>query len=360
MADLWNALKQRIEDVYRRERKMLSFFDLTNEITTLRDECAEWAIVPAVTSHRVAKHLTESYAAFFRRLKTREVGEAAGYPRWQRRDRATTIPLGTMSKTGWQLRQRSDNPRSWLLHYKSTTDVKTPECWIHGRGVLPAAVTDWRNADIIWRDGKWWLSVCVEIEPRRSAGRWPLMIRFDLIDCFARVNDLPEFLPAVIDASVLDERLDEMKSERDRRWPRGKRYSDEEYAIMVAANQEISSLSARIARQRQNALHVWTAGIVARASDITIIAPKVRENTRSGRGDAKQWGAHTELVAALNRNTLGQAPAMAIQMIKYKAEEAGIRCDIIADADPVIAVGHELVAAGKHVRRARRQLKRVA
>src|SRR3954465_4257386 len=84
MADLWNALKQRREDVYRRERRSLTYFDLTNEITTLRHECPEWADIPAITAHRVAKWLTDSYQAFFRRLKA---GEEPGYPGWKRRER---------------------------------------------------------------------------------------------------------------------------------------------------------------------------------------------------------------------------------------------------------------------------------
>lgn len=392
MADLWNALKQRREDVYSREHKSLTFFDLTNEITELRHQCPEWAAIPAITAHRVAKRLTDAYAAFFRRVKA---GQSPGYPRWQRREQATTISLGTMGKTGWRIEQRSDNPVSWSLHYGGVSNVRDRATWIHARGRIPTRrdsessnrtpnrlggntesssesrrvnlasntinVTDWRNADIIWRDGNWWLSVCVEIESRREPGRFPVTVSFDLIDDFARVNGIAETPKELIYALAIQDDIDRLKSERDTRWPRGRKLSDDERTDLAEANLEISSLSAFVARKRRNAIHVWSAGIVARASDLTIIAPPVvRDVVKTPRGDEKRWGAAVETVSGLNRHVLSQAPATAIQLLRYKAEEAGIRCDVVSDDAPKIAVGGDLVTAGKELRRARRQIRRAA
>jgi hypothetical protein len=108
-------------------------------------------------------------------------------------------------------------------------------------------------------------------------------------------------------------------------------------------------------------LHTWTARIIEAASAITIVAPaSIKAVTKSGRGDAKEWGANVETAAAVNRAALRQAPGMAIEMLKYKAAEAGIKCDVILDNQPTIAVGGELVAAGKTLRRARRILRKEA
>jgi putative transposase len=359
MCDLWNALKQRIEDTYRREGKMLSYFTLTNEITELGHECPEWAAIPNGTAQRVAKWLTDAYKAFFRRLKA---GEAPGYPRWQRREGGTTVPLGTMGRTGWLLKQRRDNPLSWWLHYKSVTNIKAPpQTWVHGRGRFPGAPTDWNNADIIWRDGHWWLSICVEMPARRAPGNVGLTVEFDLLDGFALVNDVPEEPPDFTKLAPLQGDIDRLKSERDQRWPRRRPRGDAEEAAFRIANAEIAQLSGYLARLRRNALHVWSARIVARASDLTIIAPaSLKSETRSPRGDAAHWGANVEPVSAINRHILAQAPATAIAMLKYKAEEAGIRCDIVSDAASAISVGGDLAAAGKELRRARRQLRRAA
>jgi len=376
IADLWNALKQRREDVYRREGRGLTFFDLTNEITELRHECPEWATIPAITAHRVAKHLTDAYSAFFRRVKA---GEAPGYPRWQRRETASCIPLGTMGKTGWMFEQRDDNPLSWRLHYKSVTEVKDRATWIHARGSLPAGdsrkssimpagreagdqfVAQWRNADILWRDNRWWLSVCVEVEPRRQPGRFSITVAFDLLDDFVRVNGIAETPDELLDAALIQADIDRLKSERDTHWPRGKRVPDNERPELAEMAAEISALSAYVARKRRNALHVWSSRIVARASDLTIIAPpKIKQETATPRGDERRWGAQVETVSTLNRHVLSQAPATAIQMLRYKAAEAGIRCDVVADDAPNIGVGRELVNAGKQLRRARRETKRRA
>jgi putative transposase len=357
MADLWNALKQRQEDTYRREHRSLSFFDLTNEITELRHECPEWAEVPAVTAHRVAKHLTESYAAFFRRVKR---GEAPGYPRWQRRDKATTIPLGTMDKTGWHIERNERHELSWRLHYKSVTPQRDRSRWLHARGRLPAPVEDWRNADIIWRNGSWWLSVCVVIEPRRSAGCRPTTVRLDLIDEFSSVDERTDTPDELLDCLALDDDVDLLKSERDRRWPRGRRLDDEARAELAEANAEIAALYATIARKRRNALHVWSSRIVANANDLTVIAPKMGREIATPHGDVRVWGANTATASAINRRTLAQAPSAAVQMLKYKAVEAGIRFDVIDDVAAKISVARDIVTTGKQLRRARREARRIA
>lgn len=359
MVDLWNALKQRIEDTYRREGRMLSYYDLTNEITGLRQECPEWAEIPAGTAARVAKWLTDAYKAFFRRVKEHE---APGYPRWRRRERGSTVPLGTMTKAGWRFKPRRDNPLSWWLHYKSVTDIKAPpQTWLHARGQFPGAPTDWCNADIIWRDANWWLSICVEMPPRRLAGQAAIKIEFDLLDCFAKIDGIPEEPPDFAQIAALQGDIDRLKSERDQRWPRRRPRNDIEEAAFLVANAEIAQWSAYMARLRRNALHVWSARIVARASDLTIIAaPSLKSEIRSPRGDAAHWGANVKPVSEINRHVLAQSPAMAVAMLKYKAEEAGIRCDIVSDAAPAISVGSDLAAAGKQLRRARRQLRKAA
>jgi hypothetical protein len=153
--------------------------------------------------------------------------------------------------------------------------------------------------------------------------------------------------------AVLARDLDQLKSERDRRWPRAAR-NDPDWQD---ADEEIRRLSARIARIRRDCLHVWTTRIVQRASDLTIRQPRISEHTASPHGDTKQWGANTGIVSELNRSVLSYAPAMAVQMLEYKAEEAGIRCDVVVDDSPAIAIGGALVKAGKKLRRSAKAAK---
>lgn len=120
----------------------------------------------------------------------------------------------------------------------------------------------------------------------------------------------------------------------------------------------LQSALAREARQRHDRLHRLTSDLVRRASEMLVICPKIRESTQSAKGDAKNWGAAVKAVAALNRHILAQAPAMAIQMLEYKATEAGIP---FARAEPeqhAISVGRDLPAATKAARKARRIIKK--
>lgn len=218
----------------------------------------------------------------------------------------------------------------------------------------------WINADIIWRDNRWWLSAVVEMQPRRAAGASAVRVDLNLVDEFARVNRIPETPDGLYAAMALDEKIDRLKSERDSKFPRAHRRNDAEQAEFVELCGLISRLSAKAARIRSNALHVWSARVVRRADDLTIMAPLVRQHTGTPRGDEKHWGAAVSEVSEINRNTLQQAPASAVQMLRYKAAEAGIRCDVVTDEAPLIAVGSDLVTAGKQLRRARRVLRKEA
>lgn len=125
-------------------------------------------------------------------------------------------------------------------------------------------------------------------------------------------------------------------------------------------SERIAKRKAREARQRREALHLWTTGIAREFRDLEIIAPaSVKETTASGRGNEREWGAAVETKAALNRRVLDQAPALAIQMLEYKIAEGGGTASV-ERADTPVVVGNDLVVATKAVRRARRKLKRMS
>jgi putative transposase len=365
MVDLWNALLQRHEDIYGRTRgrqrgvthaegkSSYTFFDMTAEITGLRRECAEWAALSVWSAHGIAHALDQAFQGFFRRAK-QGAGAQSGYPRFQRRRHGQRIPHrhnlppGRKSGSGSGCRLAERDGRNWSLALKG---IGGP---IHARGKLPAQAIAYKNADVLWRDDKWWLSICVEMAPRRNPGDRKIMVDFDLIDGFARIDGEIETPAKLARAHAMMEHVDSLKSERDRRWPR-RASNDPEWQ---ESNREIARLSARVARLRRECLHVWTTRVVRRANDITIRMPRVSAHIATPRGDAGQWGAAVETVSSLNRNTLSYAPAAAAAMLQYKAEEAGIRCDVIVDEAPGIAVGKKLVAAGRAVRRAKWAIRR--
>lgn len=337
VAQLWNALLQRREDVYRREKRTLSRFALEYEITQLRRECPEWQALSTWTARRVNALVDRAVAAFFRRLKAGAASDA-WYPRYKRVAAHASIPHRCAS--GCRLLPRGG--RNWALKIKGIKGA------IHARGTLPGPITKWTDADIMLRHGAWYVSVAVERSPARDAGRESITVRFDGIDSFAVINGRAETPDELIACQRLQDDIDRRKAERDRRWPT--RAPDD--ADWLACNRELAKLWARVKAKRKNALHVWTTRLVRRARDITIVTPAVNKHTRSARGTRANVGA----VATLNRHVLSLAIASAVHMLEYKAAEAGIPCCIVNDAAPEIAIGGKLVAAGKAIRRARRAM----
>src|SRR5436190_20847544 len=102
IVDLWNALLQRHEDIWRRTRgqkgvvhsearSSYTFFDMTAEITDLRRDCQEWAALSVWSAYGAAEALDNAFKAFFRRAKA-GAGAQSGYPRYHRRRDGRSIP----------------------------------------------------------------------------------------------------------------------------------------------------------------------------------------------------------------------------------------------------------------------------
>lgn len=381
-ADLWNALLDmcltRYQRAIQRNGKSVSFhcarcadasaeagkitmceahklpseYDMGYWITAMLAELPEWRSMSTWTPRRVAGSLAAAWQAFFRRAKEGK-GHQSGHPLFKSRRLHLSIPHRCLS--GCAVRKSNRHKKSYTVRLKGVPS----EIW--ARGALPAPVNEWNDADVMFRDGKWSISVAVAIAPRRQSLGCELRsvtVKFNLLDGFCEVDGVIEVPQGFAQIEMMEERKQSMQSDFDVAWPHGKRWSDEQWAERCEAKAEIGYLSSRIARVRANTLHVWTKQLVERASDITIVKPAIKELTATPRGNEKNWGAQVEVVSAVNRRALSYAPAMAVAMIEYKAKEIGIRCTVIEDDDAPIAVGRDLVVAGKTQRRVKRQIKR--
>ncbi|ORE90677.1 ORFB of an IS200/IS605 insertion sequence family IS1341 group [Stappia sp. 22II-S9-Z10] len=353
--DLWNALLERQEETYRRwlqgrsERARLTFFDMTAEITALRHECPEWAELSVWTAHRVAGALDEAFKAFFRRAKA-GAGASSGYPRFRPRRLQTWLPHRGKSGFAMHQMQRDGCARQldWLVSLKGF------DAPIRAMGRFPSdpLIERHLDVDLRFRDGRWWLSVATEMAARGSHGPRPTIVRLDLIDCLAHVNGHP------VKAHDIGLHLDDLLAERaevQREMAPLKRGSDD----WRECAERLSRLSAKTARRRREALHVWTTSLVRQASRVSVIRPaSIKHDTASGRGDERSWGAAVETKAEMNRAVLAQAPGMVLQMLAYKAAEAGI--EYSETAAPTLAVGTDTVRTAKATRRARREARKAA
>jgi len=396
MAELWNGLLHRNEEQYRRTRgqqgvmhaegkRLLSYEDMTAEITGLRHACPDWAALSVGSARRVANALSDAFQAFFRRMK--ELGEPGGYetraadwrskkrgnPRWSERN-PTRHELAGYPKyrriaqadwlphcfqSGCKLAAdggRRQRPNGRASDCKWRLALKGIDGSIRARGEFPEQALAWSDADLRHADGHWWLSVGVESLSSRDASGDAVTVRMDLIDTFAAVDGADVGPPDFTAVHAAQDRVDVLKSERDQRWPwpAGKpRPNSRAYREMT---RRITRLEAHTTRRRRELLHEWTTAVIAQSGRINVIKPPIRDATRSARGNAKDWGGAVDLVADINRRVLSQAPASAVQMLEYKALEAGIPC-VIHDVQTHVAVGRDIAATVKAGRKARRKCK---
>ena len=428
-ASLWNALLEMRETFYRRAKQRgdkktsMTAFDQGKDITELRAAMPEWAAIPRGTLERVAGDLDKSFKAFFRRAKS-GAGAQSGYPRFKSVRHANAITLREPVKSSWSFspsahsgparksepyggeessrargeegriptpilgERPSSRARGWRLKMRGVPGT------IKARGRFPTDPQSFKTADVMFRDGAWWLSVCVTFETGRiQAGDDKLTIKLNLIDEFASVEGAngrcapglinpfsavrkgeftrmdmgfskgpcgkpvnageaqacksSQAAPAACGKPV--NAGDAIQSNADRRYKKFSLRWKRERA-------KAARLSGKQARQRRDALHRWTTQIVRAAADLTVHAPAIAENIKSGRGNAVAHGAQVATIAALNRHVTNQAPAAAVAMLEYKAAEAGIRCDVIRVANHGIGVGRDLRAAAIAGRKSSRKL----
>src|SRR5690606_1888313 len=230
---------------------------------------------------RVAKAQEEAFGAFFKRAKA-GLGGQSGYPRYRRASQANWLPH--MFASGCKLvPSTGSSHRKWRLRLKGVPGR------IRAYGKFPRQPLAWLDADIREHDGTWWLSVCVEVPPRRDPGEASGEIRFDLVDTFAEVRgNLPE-PPKWSDILLLQDQMDRLKSERDTRYPRKPGTKpDRKWQKMTGRT---GRLSAEIARKRRERLHEWATKVESQASTLEIVAPPIKDMTTSAKGNENDWGA---------------------------------------------------------------------
>lgn len=400
LARFWNAALQEREDQWRREverkghwrriarpadekPKGLSYFDQAKAIKHIRADDPEYAAMSCASMELCLKALDLAFKAFWRRLKEGCDAGSAGYPKFKSAKRHRTI--WHRDGSGWKM---TPSGKHWKFYFKGIPGT------IKARGRFPLHPDEIRTMEIIERDGAWCASVVVKQQPRMTRGKMDLQVEFDLLDSFASVKNaangecLPGLTPvfnackgriipqnhggshqSVAEASDLGaDGRGVMRDHRARvvaqasdlaQSARDKQHKKFSYRWKREARR-IARMKAKEARGRREDLHRWTTLVIQSASEITVVAPPIRENTESGRGDKYEWGGAVETIAALNRNTLSQAPALAIQMLEYKAAEAGIPFRVVQPEDAKLAVGRDLKKTVQTTRKVRRKLKEAA
>ncbi len=293
---LYNAaLEQRIS-AYRKQKVSLSYVDQAKELTKLRAEFPEYKSLNAQSEQVTLTRLDLAFQHFFRRVKLGE--KKAGFPRFKSLNRYP----------GWGYKTHGDGWR-----FEMGNKLKHGQLRLSGVGQLRirGEARNQGNAktlEIQYKQGRWYASVTLATTPTRMSGTAAIGIDWG-VETFATIASSDNSCTAVDNPRTLKKKLKLLKT-KQRNLSKKTRGSNNRNK----ACQQVAKLHGKVANQRKEFLHQTTAKLVNTSSLIAVEQLNIKNMTTSG-GSYKK---------GLNREILSTAPSGFHQMLKYKAEEAGV------------------------------------
>ena len=313
LRDLWNAALAERRDAWEKQSKSISFYDQCKGVKILARDLDGWkGCVHTHEAQSVLKRLQVAFEAFFRRAQDGD--EEPGYPRFKGRNRFK----------GWGYKEHGNGFRmlqdSTMRHGKVRIS-NVGEIRLRGVPRTPGRVL---SADVTRRHDGWFLSVVVDTDcaerpaaPAGSANAFDLGVETARVEAredgtFRAVAN-PRLLAAELDAIREDQRA-LSKLERERKVSKN---------AAKRARKRLSRRYAKVAARRKDFLHKESARIVRESALIITEELRVQNMTASARGTEQAPGTRVKQKAGLNRSILDVGMSTFLNMIRYKAEEAG-------------------------------------
>jgi putative transposase len=104
--ELYNAALEERRGAWQWERRSVSYFDQTKELTELRELRPETLAFGVTVCRGTLLRLDRAFSGFFRRCRA---GETPGFPRFKGRGQFDSVQWGDMS--GWKLHEDSGRLR---------------------------------------------------------------------------------------------------------------------------------------------------------------------------------------------------------------------------------------------------------
>lgn len=281
--DLYNAaLEERIK-AYKISGKFLSYFDQQKELPELKQVFPEYRNINAQSLQENLRKLDRAYKSFFRRVSK---GETPGFPRFKSLQRFSGW---SYTQTGWKLLDSKLNLTGiGAIKFRGKSKYTNP-----------------KTLTISRKNNKWYACLTYECEPKRSKGTskigldWGLQTFVTTIDTFGNTNKIKqpkELKKSLKKLKVLQQSLSRKKKGSNNRFK---------------AKFKVSNLYNKITNKRKDFLHKTSSKII---SEVSLIATeKLNSQNLLDIG-----------TKSLSRNIGDSSPGTFIQMLKYKAEEAGV------------------------------------
>ncbi|MBX7220069.1 MAG: transposase [Blastocatellia bacterium] len=314
---LYNAaLEERIK-AWRMCGVSVGFADQCRSVTEIRAAQPEYEALNAQSLQVTLKRLNEAFGHFFRRVKAGE--KSPGFPRFKSLERYPGWGYKTYGD-GWKLAgqttdQKSGMKHGWLKlsgigHLKMRGKARTPG--------LP------KTCEILHKQGRWYASVTVACQPHRPCGTQGMAFDWG-VETFATLaladgtyGEIPNPRTGKPDADRKTELQRELACKQRRSRNR------------LKVRRKLARHCARTANRRKDFLHQESARLVKRSALLVTEKLTVKNMTRAPQpkpdpdrpGEFLPNGAASK--AGLNREILDTAPATFLNLVKVKAEEAGI------------------------------------
>jgi putative transposase len=293
---LYNAALEHRINAYKKKQKSIGFFEQCSELTELRSELGEYNALNAQSCQVTLKRLDLAFKAFFQRVKSGE--KKAGFPRFKSYERYSGFGFKTHGD-GWKFLP-GEKGKHGHLRISGVGHLKI-------RGRLKH-IGNAKTCEIQHKQGKWYASITIECSPARFPGEEAIGIDWGL-ETYATIAKHDASFEKIENPRVLRKRLKLLKS-KQRSLSRKKKGSNNRQK----AKKIVAKVHSKVAQARKEFLHQTTARIIKTSALISV--EKLQVKNMSANGGSYKKG--------LNREILSAAPRTFHQMLKYKAEEAGI------------------------------------
>ncbi len=310
---LYNAaLEERIE-AYRKAKVSISYADQCKSLTVIRAQDPAFLAVNAQSAQVTLKRLDLAFKAFFRRVKAG--ADEAGFPRFKSRDRFPGFGFKTHGD-GFRF-----TPRDGWRHGKLRLSG-IGEMVARGEARTPGRIV---CGDIQRKADGWYLSLVVECEPHREHGEREAGLDWG-VETLATLAYAPGEYGKFENDRHLAAEQDALKTEQRvlSKALRGKRSKR-----ALKAKKAMARRHRKIANRRKDRNHQITSRLVREHKLIVTEELSVVNMTASAKGTVEKPGRQVAQKAGLNRAILDATPGSFLNMLTYKAEEAGATVDIL-------------------------------
>ena len=303
---LYNAALEERISAWKMARKSISYANQCASLTEIRRDLPEWAEANCSSQQMTLRRLDKAFSAFFRRVQK---GETPGFPRFKSLARFPGFSFKSHGD-GW----RFTPGKNWKHGSLRLSGVGHVTC--RGKARQGGRIC---ASDLLHRNGQWFLSLTVElgkIERARTA-HGAIALDWGTEHLLSGVRETGQAI--TIDNPRWYQNSKDEITALQQAVSRKKRGSERR----KQAVRRLARARAKQARKRLDFLHKATSQLAQNHALVAMEELRINNMTRSAKGTVEQPGRNVAQKAGLNREILDTAPALLMQLLRYKVLDTG-------------------------------------